>query len=289
MILFYLLLIIIPQIDVSVRSIPCSNPSDTFTTSFIVAAVIQFIPIYFIYNYSVNDVFNVKRELQLTFVVIMLQIIIGGILLQLFNDFWTKSTAAAIFSFQLFHSLLIILFGYPIYKSLSRRTINTNIQAFVSTFDSSHQTKTMIKPIASEGNPESKVSGAKRIFEEIFIDRSLRDNFYEHLKKEFSLENLLFVEELNKLIADNDPLAMLQGFNRLYHKYIKSDSTLCINISDQNKTPIDDIFGRFTDFEPIPEALSVDITQYLRLFKNAQREIINLMSSDSWARFINKA
>lgn len=286
--LFEFLLIVIPQIDVSIRNVQCDIPSETFTISFILGAIIQLIPIYFIYYYSVNDVFNIKRELQVTFVFIIIEIIIGGILLALFSDFWVTSAAAAIFTFQLFQFAIVIIFVIPLYQifTINNRSSLFN-RIFVPSLNQTSQVKINIEP-------ETKTIQVKHIFEEIFINREIRNKFYEHLKKEFSVENLLFVEELNTIISDNQSLGVdvpIKDFIRLYHKYIKSDSTLCINISDQNKTPIDNIFKNCIEGEILNtlniSKIKVESSECIRLFKSAQREIINLMSADSWSRFVN--
>jgi len=134
--------------------------------------------------------------------------------------------------------------------------------------------------------------------------------FKKFLTKEFSVENILFYEEIEeyrtkKRRGSNDPLELIAEAQRIYAKYIINDSPFQVNLPDVIIKDLEDklkeLFASVARQDekalasvPSPSrALSVELGQNgilskrdpPTLFDHAQENIFKLMNSDSFPRF----
>jgi len=141
-------------------------------------------------------------------------------------------------------------------------------------------------------------------------DKGGLSGFKKFLTKEFSVENILFYEEIEeyrtkKRRGSNDPLELIGEAQRIYAKYIINDSPFQVNLPDVIIKDLEDkLKGLFASAAskdekvsgsvPSPSrALSVELGQNgvlnkrdpPTLFDHAQENIFKLMNSDSFPRF----
>jgi len=135
-------------------------------------------------------------------------------------------------------------------------------------------------------------------------DKNGLNAFKKFLTKEFSVENILFYEEIEEYRARKrrgaqDPLELLAEAQRIYAKYIINDSPFQVNLPDSIIRDLEDklkeLFagvGSQGDGPPASpsRASMMEIGVLGRrdpptLFDNAQDNIYKLMNSDSFQRF----
>jgi len=142
-------------------------------------------------------------------------------------------------------------------------------------------------------------------------DKGGLSGFKKFLTKEFSVENILFYEEIEeyrtkKRRGSNDPLELIGEAQRIYAKYIINDSPFQVNLPDVIIKDLEDkLKGLFASAASKDEKVSGSVPSPSRalsvelggqngvlnkrdpptLFDHAQENIFKLMNSDSFPRF----
>jgi hypothetical protein len=122
--------------------------------------------------------------------------------------------------------------------------------------------------------------------------------FEEFLCGEFSVESLWFWRDIQKLktkgrgLSDahflQTTVSVVQGTNakelvqEIIEKYIYDDAPLLINISFKTRTEM------LKSFKMLESQSVVTSDQYETLFQAAEQEILLMLKSDSWSRFLQK-
>jgi len=140
----------------------------------------------------------------------------------------------------------------------------------------------------------------------VLSDRSGLSSFKKFLTKEFSVENILFYEEIEeyrkKKKEGGDDLELIGEAQRIYAKYIIIDSPFQVNLPDaivkELESKLKDIFsnaGKLPEalapisFNRLPQAEPSALLPAQRetptIFDKAQENIFKLMSTDSFPRF----
>jgi len=136
--------------------------------------------------------------------------------------------------------------------------------------------------------------------EGLLADKNGLTSFKKFLTKEFSVENILFYEEIeeyrSKKKAGSTDLDLVAEAQRIYAKYIITDSPFQVNLPDviikNLEIALKELFsGNVTNSER-PEVLrSMSTSEGLQrqpptLFDRAQENIFKLMNSDSFPRYV---
>lgn len=111
----------------------------------------------------------------------------------------------------------------------------------------------------------------------VLQSNNLKKNFRNHLKKEFSVENLDFYDEVMNFEETWDTSTPVERQNnciRIYQLYVRENSLFQVNLSCENVKKI---------WQKIDMMF---ISKYM--FEEAKKEIVNLMRTDSFPRFLKK-
>jgi len=140
----------------------------------------------------------------------------------------------------------------------------------------------------------------------VLSDKAGLSSFKKFLTKEFSVENILFYEEIEdyrkKKKEGGDDLELIGEAQRIYAKYIIIDSPFQVNLPDaivkELESKLKDIFsnaGKLPEalapisFNRLPQAEPSALLPAQRetptIFDKAQENIFKLMSTDSFPRF----
>jgi hypothetical protein len=124
-------------------------------------------------------------------------------------------------------------------------------------------------------------------------DQEFEKIFMDHLVKEFSTENLMFVRHIQR-VQEKKPETneLLLETSRINFEYLQDDSPSCINLSDNvRKKAIAAISSVQSQLEccqsePISDSELMTISEYLlNELTPAVVEILNIMERDSFRRF----
>jgi len=131
-------------------------------------------------------------------------------------------------------------------------------------------------------DPTSQEHAAQaRNLEKCLNNPTMMRLFMQHLKAEFSSENLMFLEAIQDLETMNDQEKINQKAKLIYDSYVRDTAIFQINLPGEIKTTLDDIFENILDTEQ-----SLPDLDLKHAFKLAKYNIIHLLASDSWKRFI---
>lgn len=131
-------------------------------------------------------------------------------------------------------------------------------------------------------DPTSQEHAAQaRNLEKCLNNPTMMRLFMQHLKAEFSSENLMFLEAIQDLEKMNDQEKINQKAKSIYDSYVRDTAIFQINLPAEIKTTLDDIFENMVDTEQ-----SLPDLDLKHAFNLAKYNIIHLLASDSWNRFI---
>jgi len=133
----------------------------------------------------------------------------------------------------------------------------------------------------SSSNPGRLGSlASQRKFRDVLDSPDLLEEFTAFLVSEFSVENILFYQEVKSFIqtcATRPQLSRDMGY-KVYQKFICDGSFYQVNLSSPNFSRLHQIFSQSSD-EPLDSTT----------FDDALEQILHLMETDSFRRFSAKA
>jgi hypothetical protein len=173
-----------------------------------------------------------------------------------------------------FLAMGMIVLLYERRQNSSSRSRGSSLNAVGSANVRAHSTSEL-----SPNHANSKISYIK-VLEMILENDSATQSFENFLLKELSVENLLFIQAIQKLERGGQSAEELikQG-NQIYSKFVSSDADLEVNISSVCRSSLEAVFRSSVDstvsvFEPMMQA-----------FKQSKNEVIHLIAEDSLRRF----
>eukprot|EP00475_Leptophrys_vorax_P044988 TRINITY_DN9211_c0_g1_i3.p1 TRINITY_DN9211_c0_g1~~TRINITY_DN9211_c0_g1_i3.p1 ORF type:complete len:407 (+),score=103.47 TRINITY_DN9211_c0_g1_i3:332-1552(+) len=161
---------------------------------------------------------------------------------------------------------------------------------------------TFTKEKSSQAGRSSTGRNARGILSRLLQHEDGFKMFYTFLEKEFALENILFwktAEEFHVRFDDNLSKALnqegtvklsqnvLAEASLIMQRYINDDAVLCVNLSSECRQEVYAKFAILSDLEahPTRAQLTKQLNELLEAFQRAQREVLKLLSLDSFMRF----
>eukprot|EP00158_Paraphelidium_tribonemae_P008442 Partr_v1_DN28580_c1_g1_i5_m72524 putative RGS len=121
-------------------------------------------------------------------------------------------------------------------------------------------------------------------FKDLMTDERGISYFMEFLKGEFSSENLYFLLECRKLDCEGSRDAWQEKAKSIYKRFVAPHSENEINIDSQVRQRVVD---KFTDLEAQElKKQTSKVVLDINVFAEAINRVSNLMSKDSYSRFI---
>jgi hypothetical protein len=117
----------------------------------------------------------------------------------------------------------------------------------------------------------TKINDSRILFEDVISDDDLLKYFKVHCAKEYNLENILFIEDVNIFKKESDKNSKLLLFKKIFENYIFTNSINEINISQKQRTDITNKYEQNICTNNI--------------FDNIIFELINSSLMDSFSRF----
>lgn len=249
--------------------ITCDDDNVFGTTFFVVGIIICLISGLYIKKYGVNDSFGVRDEYLHNAICGLFVALLGSIATYI-NSGVTASPINCLYRMM---SLYVIIF-MQYHRSITYlRNDNQHLQ--LNSILSIEPNNDHVVKINNLPQPIAMGHSIELTFDFMMNWPELKEAFRKHIIKEFSGENLLFVDDAvaykvkNTIPGNNN---MIQEALTVYNTYIAQNANLQVNISAIQRGIID------TNVE----ARRIDCD----VFNIAIREIRNLMNNDSWARFI---
>ena len=108
----------------------------------------------------------------------------------------------------------------------------------------------------------------------MLADSRLTALFYTQCEREFASENLCFYLEVARLQDCEEGAALAEASLRIYHKYVRTDSSTQVNITDSDRTEIE---------------RRVLTREYgLDMYRSAHADVLNMLLSGPLQRFLAK-
>jgi hypothetical protein len=255
-----------------------------------------------VYHIKVSkDLFCVYSELKYIAYTVLASAVANSVIV-IFPGFST-SPLSTLVSFVSVSALILVNQGYPLLiahrfastvtPGLSWNTAFTpSNNASSSLACNSHVRPTL--PLTTQDGKESAVKHVKqqnwihstsiptqtsRTFSSYYANLKVMALFKEHLKSEFSLENLSFLDDVNEFEGLNDHHQLTEKARHIYELYISKTGELQVNLNSMVTTALES--KSVLELQALP-------TESLRtLFQEAKREITNLIERDSWQRFLS--
>lgn len=109
---------------------------------------------------------------------------------------------------------------------------------------------------------------------DVLNNEPIKKKFSEFLKKEFSIENLIFYDKIEFLRNERDKDAFREEALKIYRSFIDKKGVYQLNLSAKIQNGIQEKINK-GDFEN-------------DIFDDAQRSVLNMMKNDSFHRFISE-
>eukprot|EP00753_Platysulcus_tardus_P004214 PLAT12525.27.p1 GENE.PLAT12525.27~~PLAT12525.27.p1 ORF type:complete len:503 (+),score=215.52 PLAT12525.27:492-2000(+) len=200
--------------------------------------------------------FNLKKELQIIMLAVLLPNLMVLILSAAAPDFSDEVITPTYFYWLSLQVQLVVQVTAPALKTFTHSTIRT-------------YGKRRMTRLAADGEMQAVE------LEDVLRKAELLDMFEEHLKSEFSVENLMFYNAVESFRVDSQlrPAESADNAAFVVKTYVTEDSPFWVNISARARN---DILAAVDSGR-----CDVDV------FHAAQAEIAALMAMDSLPRFLN--
>lgn len=253
--------------------------NDPYWAFVFIPTILLVIPVY--YLKEVDDTkLRVYLELKASLLTVI-TLMIGGTVLA--SDKRTRvSGINTLFGFLSFMVILLISYAWQIYTCWYNKGFGSNTDESITIkIDNSHKVwvdndEKISSTVQKSQQPYFTPLG-KYGFRNIFVHQKTYTSFRSHIQSEFSVENLDFVMTVRKYKCQVNNIEALN----IYNRYIKETSEAQVNLPSTIKIEIDNFFTQFSEYDIRPDVNLVTI------FDKAMEEIIKLMSSDSWKRFLD--
>eukprot|EP01113_Clastostelium_recurvatum_P031314 TRINITY_DN3897_c0_g1_i1.p1 TRINITY_DN3897_c0_g1~~TRINITY_DN3897_c0_g1_i1.p1 ORF type:complete len:471 (+),score=135.89 TRINITY_DN3897_c0_g1_i1:181-1593(+) len=230
-------------------------------SALVVLMVIVFIFLVFKMKY-VSDAFSINNELKLVCLIATLFVTVNLVLMSLDDYAWPKTPYIGYITGSLVICGLLISVGWPLWRSFFPKKGGDDMQ---------------LKQLGDDTFTLPPRNPDFFVFVEFLKDPEARRSFQEFLVNEFSVENILFWQDVQTFRLSGDNPADLQRISdELVSKYVNNGSPMQINVSSTTNTAI-------------KRVVSGDTPVSVTMFDNAENEIIHLMKNDSYPRFLDSS